>query len=162
MDLTFQVPRQCCPLQLWTLLSPPDTHNRALFLLWHSHFVLSVATSDCPPLFPSSISDILPAWGADLPVSHHCAFSCCSWGSCSKKAGVVGHFLLQWTTFCQSSPLWPIHLGWASMAWLRASLSSGLHTIWYIHRVKILVSTNHIRKGESDTPHTSHKITAGK
>ena len=25
MDLTFQVPMQCCSLEIWTLLSPPDT-----------------------------------------------------------------------------------------------------------------------------------------
>ena len=25
---------------------------------------------------------------------------------------MVCHFLLQWTTFCQNSPLWPVHLGW--------------------------------------------------
>ena len=27
-------------------------------------------------------------------------------------------FLLQWTTFCQTSPLWPVCLGWPHMAWL--------------------------------------------
>ena len=26
--------------------------------------------------------------------------------------------LLQWTTFCQTSPPWPIHLGWSHTAWL--------------------------------------------
>ena len=26
--------------------------------------------------------------------------------------------LLQWTTFCQTSPLWPAHLGWPHTAWL--------------------------------------------
>ena len=28
------------------------------------------------------------------------------------------HSLLQWTTFCQTSPLWPSCLGWARTAWL--------------------------------------------
>ena len=36
---------------------------------------------------------------------------------------MVGHSLLQWTTFCQNSPLRPIHLGWPCTAWLIASLS---------------------------------------
>ena len=40
------------------------------------------------------------------------AFSYCSWGSQSKNTEVVCHSLLQWTTFCQNSPLWPIHLEW--------------------------------------------------
>ena len=31
---------------------------------------------------------------------------------------MVFHSLLQWTTFCQTSPPWPIHLGWPHMAWL--------------------------------------------
>ena len=31
---------------------------------------------------------------------------------------MVCHSLLQWTTFCQISPPWPICLGWPQMAWL--------------------------------------------
>ena len=31
---------------------------------------------------------------------------------------VVCPSLLQWTTFCQTSPPWPIHLGWPHTAWL--------------------------------------------
>ena len=31
---------------------------------------------------------------------------------------MVCHSLIQWTTFCQTSPLWPIHLGWPHTAWL--------------------------------------------
>ena len=46
-----------------------------------------------------------------------------SWGSHSKYTGVVCHSLLQWLTFCQNSPLWPIRLGCPCMAWLLASLS---------------------------------------
>ena len=69
-------------------------------------------------------------WGQDnflmsdrvwnLPkVITHCS---CSWGSWGKNTGVVGHSLLQWTTFW-NSPLWHILLGWPCMAWLIASLS---------------------------------------
>ena len=28
------------------------------------------------------------------------------------------HSPLQWTTFCQNSPPWPVHLGWPHTAWL--------------------------------------------
>ena len=31
---------------------------------------------------------------------------------------MVCHSLLQWTTFCQTSPPWLSHLGWPHMAWL--------------------------------------------
>ena len=34
---------------------------------------------------------------------------------------MVCHSLLQWTTFCQTSPPWPVHLGWPHMAWLSFS-----------------------------------------
>ena len=30
---------------------------------------------------------------------------------------MVCHALLQWTTFYQNSPPWPIHLGWTMMLW---------------------------------------------
>ena len=47
----------------------------------------------------------------------------CSWGSQSKNAEVVSHFLLQWSTVCQNSPPWPICLQWLYTAWLIVSLS---------------------------------------
>ena len=31
---------------------------------------------------------------------------------------MVCHSLLQWTTFCPTSPPWPAHLGWPHTAWL--------------------------------------------
>ena len=30
---------------------------------------------------------------------------------------MVCHSLLQWTTFCQTSPPWSVHLGWPHTAW---------------------------------------------
>ena len=36
-----------------------------------------------------------------------------------KNAEVVCHSLLQWTTFCHTSPPWPSRLGWPHRAWLR-------------------------------------------
>ena len=40
-----------------------------------------------------------------------------AWGSQGKNTEVVCHSLLQWTTFCQTSPSWPACLGWTQMAW---------------------------------------------
>ena len=60
----------------------------------------------------------LPTWGVPLSVSYHFAFSYCSWGSQGKNTEVVFHSLLQWTTFCQTSPPWPVRLGWPHRAWL--------------------------------------------
>ena len=51
-------------------------------------------------------------------MSYLFAFSYCSWGSQGKNTEVVCHFLLRWTTFCQTSPPWPVHLGWPHTAWL--------------------------------------------
>ena len=57
-------------------------------------------------------------WGVHLFVSYLFVFSYCSWDSQGKNTEVVCHSLLQWTTFCQYCPPWPIHLGWPYMAWL--------------------------------------------
>ena len=62
-------------------------------------------------------------WAAHLSVSYLFAFSYCSWGSQGKNTEVVCPSLLQWTTFCQNSPPWPVHLGWPYRAWLIVSLS---------------------------------------
>ena len=51
-------------------------------------------------------------------MSYHVAFSYCSWGSQGKNTEVVCHSRLQWTTFWQTSPPWPIRLGWPHKAWL--------------------------------------------
>ena len=49
------------------------------------------------------------------------SFSYCSWGSQGKNTEVVCHSFLQWTTFCQNSPPWPICLRWPYKAWLIVS-----------------------------------------
>ena len=45
---------------------------------------------------------------------------------------LVCHSLLQWTTFCQTSPPWPSHLWWPHMAWLSfTELDKAMvHVIW--------------------------------
>ena len=83
-------------------------HNWVLFLLWLHLFILSF----------DLLQHVghLPTWGVPLSVSYHFAFSYCSWGSQGKNKEVVCHSLLQWTTFCQTSPLIPVHLGWPHRA----------------------------------------------
>ena len=58
----------------------------------------------------------LLTWGVPLSVSYHFAFSYCSWGSQGKNTEVICHSLLQWTTFYQNSPPWPVRLGLPHMA----------------------------------------------
>ena len=76
-------------------------HSWVLFLLWLHPFILSGVIS---PLISSSIlgtyrpGEFLFQYPIILP------FSYCSWGSQGKNTEVVCHSLLQWTTFCQTSP----------------------------------------------------------
>ena len=60
----------------------------------------------------------LQTWAVHLSVSYLFAFSYCSWGSQGKNTEVVCRSLLQWITFCQTSPPWPIRFGWSHTAWL--------------------------------------------
>ena len=114
MDLTFQV-----PIALYSIRP----------CLYHqSHPQLGIVFALAPSLYSfwSYFStDLqwhighLPTWGAPLSVYYHFSFSYCSWGSQGKNTKVVCNFLLQWTTFCQTSPPWPIHLGptWGQGWW---------------------------------------------
>ena len=90
-------------------------HNWVLFLLWLCLFILCGVIS---PLISSSILGTY--WPGEFifqfPIVF--AFSYCSWGSQGKNTEVVCHSLLQWTTFCQTSPPWPVQLGWPHGAWL--------------------------------------------
>ena len=115
MDLTFQVPMQYCSLQHWTVLLswvPPTTGCCFYFGSIHSFFLeLFLHWSLVAYWAPTEL------WSSPLSVLFF-AFSCCSWGSQGKNTDVVCHSLLQWTTFCQTSPPWPICLGWPHTVWL--------------------------------------------
>ena len=115
MNLTFQVPMQYCSLKHRTLLVSPVTSTAGYCF--------------CFSCIPSFFLELFFHW---YPVAYwapidlgsssfsilHFAFSYCSWCSQGKNTEVVCHSLLQWTTFCQTSPPWPIHHGWPNMAWL--------------------------------------------
>ena len=73
----------------------------------------------------------LLTWGVHLSVSYLFAFSYCSWSSQGKNTEVVCHSLLQWTTFCQTSPPWPAHFGWPHRAWLSfIELDKAVVLVW--------------------------------
>ena len=106
-----------------TLLSPPDTFTTECHFCFgpaSSFFLELLVTALCssPVAYwtPSSLK------GSSSGVIF-CVLSYCSWGSHGKNTEVGYDFLLQWTTFCQNSSLWPIHLGCPCTAWLIASLS---------------------------------------
>ena len=115
MDLTFQVPMQYCSLQHWTLLLSPVTSTTGCYFCFGSisSFFLelflhwSPITYWAPTDLGSSSFSVLSF-----------AFSYCSWGSQGKNTEVVCRSLLQWTTFCQTSPPWPVCLGWPHKTWL--------------------------------------------
>ena len=114
MDLTFQVPMQYCSLQHRTLLLSPVTSTKYFFALAPSlHSFWSYFSTDLWYHIGH-----LPTWGVHVSVSYLFAFSYFSWGSQGKNTEVVCHSLLQWTTFCQTSPPWPICFGWPHTTWL--------------------------------------------
>ena len=114
MDLTVQVPMQYCSLQNWILLLSITSHIHSwvLLLLWLHPFFLELFLHWSPVAYWAPID-----LGVHLSVSYLLP-SYCSWGSQCKNTEVVCHSLLQWTTFCQTFPPWPFHLGWPHMAWL--------------------------------------------
>ena len=117
IDLTFQVPMQYCSLQHQILLLSPVTSTVGYCFCFGSipSFFLELFLHWSPVAYWVGH---LPTWGVLLSVSYHFAFSYCSWGSQGKNTEVVCHSLLQWTTFCQTSPPWPACLGWPHTAYL--------------------------------------------
>ena len=111
MDLTFQV---LCNIALYSI--GPCFHHQ-------SYPELGVVFALAPSLhsFWSYFSTLLqehighlPTWGVHLSVSYLFVFSYGSWGSQGKNTEVVCRSLLQWTTFCQSSPPWP-WMSWVAL-----------------------------------------------
>ena len=120
------------------------TSNLPCSWTWHSKFLCNTAFYSIGPcfyyqshpqlgivfaLFHPFILELFLFWSpvaywapTDLGSSSFSILSLClficSWDSQGKNTEVVCHSLLQWTTFCQTSPPWPIRLGWLYMAWL--------------------------------------------
>ena len=113
MNLTYQVPMQYCSLQHWILLPSPvtSTTGYCFCLGSFSSFFLELFLHSSPVAYWAP-TDLGSSSFSVLSFS----FSHCSWGSQGKKTVMVCHSLLQWTTFCQNSPPWPICFGWPYMA----------------------------------------------
>ena len=126
MDLTIQVPIQYCSLQHRTLLSPADTSRTECHFCFGpaASFFLVLAISNCPLLFPHRVLNTFRPRGF--------IFQCHIFLPLHTVHGVLKAkmlkwlevvTLLQWITFCQHSPPWPVHLGWPYKAWITVSLS---------------------------------------
>ena len=115
MDLTFQVSMQYCSLQhRILLLSPVTSAIRCSFCFDSvSLFFLELFLHWAPVTYwaPTNLDSSF------FSVLSFCLFSC-SCDSQGKNTEVTCHSLLQWTTFCQNSPPWPIYLWWPYTVWL--------------------------------------------
>ena len=111
MDLTFQVPMQYCSLQHQTLLPSPVPFTTGCCFCFGSIFSFFLELF----LHWSPVAFWAPADLMSSSFSVLFAFLYCSWGSQGKNTEVVCHSLLQWTTFCQTSPPRLGHLGWTQM-----------------------------------------------
>ena len=119
MAITFQVPMQYCSLQLRALLPSPFTPTTGCWFCFGSVYSFFLELF----LHWSLIAYWAPT---DLGSSSFSVFSFLSFFfffclfilSMGFPRQVACHSLLQWTTFCQKSPPWPICLGWPYTAWL--------------------------------------------
>ena len=68
--------------------------------------------------------------GVHLSLSYLFGFSYCSQISQGKNTEGFCHSLLQWITFCQNSPPWPIHLGWSDISSVQFSSVQSLSHVW--------------------------------
>ena len=117
MDLIFQGSMQYCSWQHQPLLSPPDTSIAEHQSCFGPASSFSLHLSAIP--LRSSKLDTFQQ-GALIFQFHTLFLSYCSlWQECWRSLPSPP----QWTTFCQNSSLWSIHLGWTCTAWPITSLS---------------------------------------
>ena len=126
MDLTFQVPMQYCSLQHRTLLLSPVPPTTGYCFCFGS--------------IPSFFLELFPHWSplaywaaTDLGSSSFSILSFCLFMlfmGFSRQEYWSGLPLLQWTTFCQTSPPWPDRLGWPHTAWLSFTQLDTAVVLW--------------------------------
>ena len=111
----FQVPVQYCSLQHQTLLPLSVTSTAGCCFCFGSipSFFLELFLHWSPAAYWAP-TDLGSSSFSVLSFS----FSCCSWVSQGRNTEVGCHSLLQWTTFCQTSPPRPVRLGWPHTAQL--------------------------------------------
>ena len=94
------------------------THNWVSFFLWLHLFILTEVISS---LISSSILGTYRLGESIFQCPFFLPFHTVHG---VLKARILRWFaILQWTTFCQNFPPWPILLGWPCMAWVIVSLS---------------------------------------
>ena len=115
MDLTFQVPIQYCSLPHQTLFSSPVTSTTGCWFCFGSisSFFLELFLYWSPVAYwaPTHLGS------SSFSILSFCLFILFM-GFSRQEYWAVCHSLLQWTTFCQTSPPWPAHCGWPHRAWL--------------------------------------------
>ena len=125
MDLTFQGPMQYCSLQHQTLrLSPVTSTTGCCFCFGSiSSFFLELFLHWSPVAYwaPTNLGSF------SFSILSFCLFTLFMGG---KNNEVVCHSLLQWTTFCQTSPPWPDRLGWPHTAWLSVTELDTAVVLW--------------------------------
>ena len=98
-SVQFSSVAQLCP----TLCDPMNHSTPGLPV--HHHLPKFTQLTSIQLVMPSSLGS------SSFSILSFCLFIC-SRGSQGKNTEVVCHSLLQWTTFCQTSPPWPARLGW--------------------------------------------------
>ena len=126
MDLTFQVPMQYCSFQHQTLLLSPVPFTTGCCFCFGSN--------------PSFFLELFLHWSpvaywapTDLRSSSFRVLSFCLFilfmGFSRQEYWSGLHSLLQWTTFRQTTPPRPVHVGWPHIAWLSLSYTK-LWSMW--------------------------------
>ena len=120
---------QYCSLQDRTLLLSPVPSTTGYFFFFYFGCILSFFLElflHWSPLAYWAPTDLGSSSFSILSF----AFSYCSCGCQCKNTEVVCHFLFQWTTFCQTSPPWPVRLGWPHRAWLSLIQLDSTVVLW--------------------------------
>ena len=114
MDLTFQVPMQYCSLQHRILLLSPVPFTTGCCFCFGSipSFFLELFLHWSPVAYWATYRPGEFIFQCPIFLPFHTVYR----DSQGKNTEVVCHSLLQWTTFCQTSPPWPHHPGWPHTA----------------------------------------------
>ena len=127
MDLTFQVPMQYCSLQHWTLLLSPVPSTTGCCFCFGSipSFFLELFLHWSPVAYwaPTDL------WSSSFSILSFCLLILFM-GFSRQEYWSGFHSLLQWTTFCLTSPPWPGRLGWPHTAWLSVTELDTAVVLW--------------------------------
>ena len=127
---------QYCSLQHWTLLLSPVTYIARYCFCFGSipSFFLELFLHWSPVAYwaPTNLGS------SSFSILSFCLFTLL-WGSQHKNTEVVCQSLLQWTRFCQTSPLWPAHLGWPHTAWLSVTELDKAVVLWSDWLVSVIM-----------------------